>query len=109
MGVMDRISSCIVLQMLAQNGVLNELITGLRENVQPDYISVVDNISLIATVGHGISGKAGMAGRLFNALSENNINLRLIDQGSSELNIIIGVDNTDFEKSVKAIYNAFFN
>jgi len=70
---------------------------------------VVDNISLIATVGHGISGKAGMAARLLNSLAKNNINLRLIDQGSSELNIIIGVDNVDFENSVRAIYNEFFN
>ena len=101
--------SVVISNEYIKNGVLNELITGLRENVQPDYISVVDNISLIATVGHGISGKAGMAARLLKSLAENNINLRLIDQGSSELNIIIGVDNIHFEDSVKAIYNEFFN
>ena len=50
-----------------------------------------------------------MAARLLKSLAENNINLRLIDQGSSELNIIIGVDNVDFENSVKAIYNEFFD
>jgi len=101
--------SIVVNSEYIKNGVLNELVCGLRETVQPDYLAVVDNISLIATVGHGISGKAGMAARLLKSLAENNINLRLIDQGSSELNIIIGVDNTDFENSVRAIYNEFFN
>ena len=101
--------SVVVNNDYIKNGILNELVCGLRETVQPDYLAVVDNISLIATVGHGISGKAGMAARLLKSLAENNINLRLIDQGSSELNIIIGVDNADFENSVRAIYNEFFN
>lgn len=100
--------SIVVASESVKNGVLNELICGLRETVQPDFLSVVENIALIATVGHGISGKTGMASRLFKSLADNNINLKLIDQGSSELNIIIGVDNCDFENSVRAIYKEFF-
>ncbi len=100
--------SIVVASESVKNGVLNELICGLRETVQPDFLSVVENVALIATVGHGISGKTGMASRLFKSLADNNINLKLIDQGSSELNIIIGVDNCDFENSVRAIYKEFF-
>lgn len=90
-----------------KNGVLTEMVNEIRENVNPDYVHVIENISLIATVGHGMAMRAGTAATLFNALANSNINIRMIDQGSSELNIIIGVQNSDYEKCIKAIYNAF--
>ncbi len=90
-----------------KDGVLNEMVNEIRENVNPDYVHVIENISLIATVGHGMAMRSGTAATLFNALAKENINIRMIDQGSSELNIIIGVSNDDYEKCISAIYNAF--
>lgn len=90
-----------------KNGVLNEMVNEIRENVNPDYVHVIENISLIATVGHGMAMRSGTAATLFNALAKENINIRMIDQGSSELNIIIGVSNNDYEKCINAIYHAF--
>ena len=92
-----------------KDGVLSEMVNEIRENVNPDYIHVIENISLIATVGHGMAMRSGTAATLFNALAKENINIRMIDQGSSELNIIIGVSNADYEKCIRAIYNAFIN
>ncbi|MBO7344603.1 MAG: aspartate kinase [Clostridia bacterium] len=90
-----------------QEGVLTDMVNEIRENVKPDFIHVIENISLIATVGHGMARRAGTAATLFNALAKANINIKMIDQGSSELNIIIGVANTDYEKCINTIYNAF--
>ena len=90
-----------------KNGVLTEMVNEIRENVNPDYVHVIENISLIATVGHGMAMRSGTAATLFNALAKANINIRMIDQGSSELNIIIGVSNNDYEKCISAIYKAF--
>ncbi|MBQ9734327.1 MAG: aspartate kinase [Clostridia bacterium] len=92
-----------------KDGVLSEMVNEIRENVNPDYIHVIENISLIATVGHGMAMRSGTAATLFNALAKANINIRMIDQGSSELNIIIGVSNSDYEKCIRAIYDAFIN
>lgn len=89
------------------NGVLNDLVGEIRENVNPDFVHVIENISLIATVGHGMARRPGTAATLFTALAQANINIKMIDQGSSELNIIIGVANTDYEKTIRAIYKAF--
>ena len=65
------------------------------------------NIYLIAVVGRGMKSTRGTAGRIFSALSHAHVNVRMIDQGSSELNIIIGVQNEDFDTAVKAIYDIF--
>ena len=90
-----------------KHGVLDDLVNEIRENVSPDYVHVIENISLIATVGHGMTRRSGTAAKLFTALAEQGINIRMIDQGSSELNIVIGVANSDYEKCIRAIYNAF--
>ena len=90
-----------------KGGILSDVINEIRENVSPDYIQVVENISLIATVGHGMTRRPGTAGKLFNSLAEAGINIIMIDQGSSELNIIIGVANSDYEKCIRTIYKAF--
>ena len=90
-----------------KNGVLTDIVNEIRENVSPDYVHVIENISLIATVGHGMARRCGTAATLFTALAKAGINITMIDQGSSELNIIIGVANSDYEKCIKAIYDAF--
>ncbi len=85
----------------------DEVLARIRELVQPDTITVSDHLALIATVGRGMVRAFGTAARLFTAISSQGISIRTIDQGSSELNIIVGVDEDDFEVAVRAIYDAF--
>ena len=70
----------------------------------PDSIEVFSDMALIATVGHGMIRRVGISAKLFSALADAGVNVRLIDQGSSELNIIVGVQNDDFEVAMRAIY-----
>ena len=86
---------------------LDEVLDAFRSRLRPDSIDVIENISLIATVGRRMSYRSGVAARLFGALAEAKVNIRMIEQGSSEMNIIVGVENKDFEKAVRAIYDAF--
>ncbi len=74
---------------------------------KPDSIEIESDLALIAVVGRGMKATRGTAGRIFSALSHVNVNVKMIDQGSSELNIIIGVTNDDFETAIKAIYDIF--
>lgn len=87
---------------------LKEVIEKIKAAVAPDVIRVIEDIALIATVGHGMSSSVGTSARLFNAIANANINIKMIDQGSSELNIIVGVRNEDYEKCIRAIYAEFF-
>ena len=89
--------------------VIEDIEEECKVKLKADSIEVENEIALIATVGEGIVKRAGSSAMLFGALAEAGINIRMIDQGSSEINIIIGVDNADFEKTVKAIYKAFVN
>ena len=73
----------------------------------PDTIEIESDLALIAVVGRGMKSTRGTAGRIFSALAHKNVNVRMIDQGSSELNIIIGVSNVDFENAIRAIYEIF--
>ena len=73
----------------------------------PDSIDIESDLALIAVVGRGMRATRGTAGRIFSALAHVNVNVKMIDQGSSELNIIIGVKNEDFEAAIEAIYNIF--
>ncbi len=68
---------------------------------------MLPGLALIATVGEGMSHRIGIAATLFSALAEANVNVRVIDQGASEINIIVGVEEQDFERAVRAIYGAF--
>lgn len=92
-----------------KGGVLQEIIDEMVETVCPDKVYAHENIALIATVGHGMAKNVGTSARLFKALSEAGINVNMIDQGSSELNIIVGVENKDYVDCLKAIYNEFFS
>lgn len=73
----------------------------------PDAIEIESDLALVAVVGRGMKSTRGTAGRIFSALAHKNVNVRMIDQGSSELNIIIGVSNSDFERAIQAIYEIF--
>ncbi len=78
------------------------------EAVHPDKINVIPAIALIAVVGHGMSRNVGISARLFSAIARTGVNVRMIDQGSSELNIIVGVENVHYERTVRAVYDEFF-
>ncbi len=86
---------------------LDKIVREIHQQCNPDALEVYPNMALIATVGQGMSYTPGMAAKLFAALANANINIRMIDQGSSEINIIVGIETHDFEKAVQAIYNAF--
>ncbi len=101
------------MSLLIEDGELTELklgriLEGIKCEVEPDIIRVMENIALIATVGHGMSSSVGTCARLFKAIAEAEISIKLIDMGSSELNIVVGVKNEDYERCIKSIYNEFF-
>ncbi len=83
------------------------VLSGIQRAVHPDTVKVESDVALIAVVGRGMRETRGTAGRIFSALAHAKINCRMIDQGSSELNIIIGVANKDFEEAIRAIYDIF--
>lgn len=89
------------------DGRLDEILEEFRQQLKPDTMDVSEDVALIATVGFGMSARPGVSAKLFTALAEAGVNIRMIDQGSSEMNIIVGVENQDLEKSIKAIYSAF--
>lgn len=83
------------------------VIAGIHRAVEPDHIELDSDLALIAVVGRGMKSARGTAGRIFSALAHARVNVKMIDQGSSELNIIVGVRNEDFETAVKAVYDIF--
>ncbi len=88
-------------------GNAQKLVNKLRDALGADSIDIHSGLSLIATVGHNMASRHGTAATIFTALADNHINIRMIDQGSSEMNIIVGVDTFDYEKAISAIYHAF--
>ena len=84
-----------------------EVLAAIHRLAKPDSIEIESNLGLIAVVGRGMKSTRGTAGRIFSALAHANVNVKMIDQGSSELNVIIGVRNEDFEAAIKAIYDIF--
>ena len=97
----------VVMSNQAINGRIDEVLDEFRTRLRPDSIDVFENMALIATVGHGMSFRPGVSARLFTALADAGVNIRMIDQGSSEMNIIVGVENKDFETAIHAIYQSF--
>ena len=83
------------------------VIAGIHRAVEPDSVELESDLALIAVVGRGMKATRGTAGRIFSALAHARINVKMIDQGSSELNIISGVRNDDFESAIRAIYDIF--
>ena len=84
-----------------------QVVSAIHRLADPDTIDIEADLALIAVVGRGMKSQRGTAGRIFSALAHANVNVKMIDQGSSELNIIIGVANADFESAIKAIYDIF--
>ncbi len=88
---------------------LEQILESIKAEVEPDFMRVSENVALIATVGHGMSSSIGTSARLFKALADAGVNVKMIDQGSSELNIIVAVKNDDMDKCIAAIYREFFS
>lgn len=84
-----------------------KVVSAIHRLADPDCVEIEADLALIAVVGRGMKSTRGTAGRIFSALAHANVNVKMIDQGSSELNIIIGVANDDFETAIKAIYDIF--
>jgi aspartate kinase len=112
-GVSYELSPCgidsmnVVVETRTLRGVEAAVCKELEQKMEPNKIKIFNNVALIATVGHGMVNQIGTAARLFDALARENINLRIIEQGSSEINIIIGVNEVDYERSIRAIYAEF--
>ncbi len=100
--------SLVIDNEFLKNGGLDVLIAEMKEAVSPDRIYTHENIALVATVGHGMANNVGTSARLFKALADAGINVIMIDQGSSELNIIVGVENDKCDDCIRAIYKEFF-
>ena len=106
----DTMSVVIANKQLVDNGQVNkidQIIEDLQGTVKPDVIKVVPGMALIATVGQGMNHAVGTAARLFTALAKARVNVRMIDQGSSEQNIIVGVEEDELARAIRAIYDEF--
>ena len=88
---------------------LDDILAEFRHQLKPDDITVEDNIALIAVVGLRMHRSLGVAARICSALADSGINIRMLNQGTNEINVIVGVEDEDFEKSTKVIYNEFIN
>lgn len=97
----------IVLSSAELEGKEEQLLSQIRKEVQPDHLEVEHNIALLAVVGRRMYKTRGTAARVFAALAHNRINIKMIDQGSSELNIIVGIGESDFEQAIRCIYEIF--
>lgn len=97
----------VVMQDANLNGHQEEILTKIRRECRPDHMELLTGISMIATVGRGMVAATGIAARIFSAMAKAGVNIRLIDQGSSELSIIVGVETSDFETAMRAIYQEF--
>ncbi|NLJ58304.1 MAG: aspartate kinase [Tissierellia bacterium] len=100
-------SFTIVLPSESVDKVSHEIVEELKIKCRTENVQVYKNLSLIATVGIRMAYQPGISAKLFTALGNSDINIRMIDQGSSEINIIVGVEDKDFEDAIRAIYNAF--
>lgn len=100
---------CVIINRDDISGREREILSSISRAVNPDNIDYEPSLALIAVVGRNMAGMPGTAARIFTSLAREGINIRMIDQGSSELNIIIGVDESAFEHAIRTIYDEFCN
>ncbi|MDD3335368.1 MAG: aspartate kinase [Eubacteriales bacterium] len=98
---------CVVLPTAELEPVKKQVVKRIMELTAPDALTIHDHMGIIATVGRGMVHNPGTAARLFSALSREKVNVRMIDQGSSELSILVGVDGSEFQRAIHAIYDEF--
>ena len=97
----------VVMPTEALEPCLYQILDEIQRDVNPDSLSVHDHIAVVAAVGRHMAYRPGISGKIFAALGKADINIRMINQGPDELNIIFGVDNKDFESAIKVLYNSF--
>lgn len=104
-------SAIDAVSVIVENRWLGDKLSKIKEEIRiycsPDSIETFPSMALVAVVGRGMIKTKGISARIFTALSQNDVNIRMISQGSSEINIIIGIENKDFESAIRAIYHAF--
>ena len=100
--------SLVIENCYLKDGMQEQIIEEFKESVNPDRIYTHENIALVAVVGRGMVKNIGTSARVFKAIAEASINVKMIDQGSSELNIIVGVEDKDYANCIRAIYYEFF-
>ena len=100
-------SFALVIASSALESNLYDIISDVHKECQPDEVNLQDGIALVAAVGRKMSSRPGTSGRLFQALGQQGLNIRTIAQGADELSIIVGVDNSDFEKTIRVLYDGF--
>ena len=101
----DNVSLVVPSATLAPH--LYTILGEIQQEVEPDKLEVLDNIAVVAAVGHRMAFRPGVSGQIFAALGQAGINIRMINQGPDELNIIFGVDNKDFAEAIRVLYNSF--
>ena len=101
----DNVSLVVRTEAVAPH--LYAILAEIQRDAQPDRLEVLDNISIIAAVGHRMAFRPGVSGKIFAALGDAGINIRMINQGPDELNIIFGVDNKDFAGAIRVLYDSF--
>jgi len=100
-------SMSVILAEEELDGKGEALVADIERILEPDRVELITGLALVATVGEGMSHRVGIAALLFSALSDAGVNVRVINQGASEINIIVGVEASDFERAIQAIYHAF--
>ncbi len=101
-----RAINCVYCEPKSKISILS-IIAALRHEIEPDDITMVDRLALVSVVGRNMSKRSGTSGKIFGALGEANINIRMITQSSEEISIIVGVDNADFDRTISVIYERF--
>ena len=100
-------SFSLVIATRALEGCLHALLSDIREECHPDSLTVCDGVSLVAVVGRRMAQTTGVSGKIFATLGELGVNIRMIEQGSDEINIIVGVMDGDFARTIRTLYNSF--
>ena len=99
----------IIADAVSLAGKEEQLLSALRKAVQPEHLELEPDIAMLAVVGRGMRKTRGTAARIFAALAHGRINVKMIDQGSSELNVIVGVNEHDLNQAIRCIYDAFIS
>ena len=101
----DNVSLVVPTETLAPH--LYSILAQIQQEIKPDRLNVMENIAIVAAVGHRMAARPGVSGQIFAALGKAGINIRMINQGPDELNIIFGVDNKDFTDAIRVLYSSF--
>ena len=104
---MTAISLMTVNETEAISKQLYAILAEIQQEIKPDTLTVINEIAVIAVVGRKMANQPGISGKIFGALGQAGINIRMITQSPDELNIIFGVNNTDFAQAIRVLYDSF--